>query len=81
MLHFSKLLVRGSTVLESSVKQTGSWGGPDVEVTVATRPDDSVLITLHSQSKHVEKVQIKQLANREILLEPFSITSVLFYPE
>jgi len=81
MLHFSKLLVRGSTVLESSVKQTGVWGGPDVEATVATRPDNSVLITLHSQSEKVERVQIKQLANKEILLEPFSITSVLFYPE
>ena len=80
MLHFSKLLTRGSRILESSVRQS-VWGGSKVQASVSRRTDDSVLITLHNTSKYVERVIMKQLSGKDVILEPFSITSVLFYPD
>ena len=79
MLHYSKLMTRGSQIFQSSLNIP--WmQGVNVQATAAKRLDGSILIVLHNQSENYETVQVEE-HNFEIVIEPFSLTSLIFYPE
>ena len=82
MLHFSKLFTRGTQVIQSEIFVPW-FRGAKVQATAAKRVDGSILLVLHNQSENSERVQIESSERSvfEIFIEPFSLTSVIFYPE
>merc|ERR1712071_463790 len=78
MLHFGKLIPRGSVAIGHKLDLGWTWGSPEILSSVVRRPDGGILVTVLNKSDENKVIVVDGRTDR-VMVPGHSIKSVLFY--